>query len=80
MYTKDALNYFGGSKSRLAAAAGVKTPSVYKWGTLVPEGRAARLQSASNGVLIYDTSIYDAHSKFKRNGDPIYENQTRAHP
>ncbi|MDU5473989.1 MULTISPECIES: Cro/CI family transcriptional regulator [unclassified Pantoea] len=79
MYTKDALNFFGGSKSRLAAAAGVRTPSVYKWGLLVPEAHAARLQSASDGELTYDTRIYDAHRKAKRNGDPNHENQTPAH-
>ncbi|WP_410009773.1 Cro/CI family transcriptional regulator [Pantoea agglomerans] len=78
MYKQDAINFFG-TRGRVAEAAGVLPSAVSQWGKLVPEARAARLQSASNGALNYDTSIYDAHRKSKRNGDPIHENQTRAH-
>ena len=78
MYKKDAVKFFG-TKTKLAEAAGVRRSSVSAWGELVPEGRAARLVAASQGFLIYDASIYDAHRKAKRNGDPNYENQTRAH-
>lgn len=73
MYTRDALIFFG-SKSKLAAAAGVKLHSVYKWGELVPEARASRLQTASEGALLYDTALYDAHAKAKRNGELKHEN------
>ncbi|WP_227507422.1 Cro/CI family transcriptional regulator, partial [Klebsiella michiganensis] len=45
MYKSDALSFFG-TKTRLAKAAGVRLSSIYKWGELVPEGRAARLQAA----------------------------------
>ncbi len=79
MYKVDAVNFFG-SKTKLAEAAGVKRSSVSAWGELVPEGRAARLVAASHGILTYDSSIYDAYRNAKRNGDPIHENQTRAHP
>lgn len=65
MLTKDALRFFG-SKTKLASAAGVRLPSVYKWGPLVPEGRAARLQAASNGVLQYDPVIYDQHKENRK--------------
>jgi hypothetical protein len=75
MYTRDALQFFG-SKSKLALAAGVKLPSVYKWGDLVPEGRAMRLQTASNGSLIYDPEFYDNHAKARRDGELNHENQT----
>lgn len=74
MYTKDALKFFG-SKSKLALAAGVKLPSIYKWGDLIPEGRAMRLQTASNGSLIYDPKFYDNHAKAKRLGELNHENQ-----
>ena len=73
MYTKDALRFFG-TKSKLAAAAGVKLPSVYKWGELVPEARATRLQTASKGQLVYDVKIYDMHAKAKRTGKLNHEN------
>lgn len=65
MFTKDAVTFFG-SKGRLAAAAGVRLPSLYKWGELVPEGRAMRLQIASGGVLIYDPTVYDQHKQDRK--------------
>lgn len=75
MLTKDALQFFG-SKTKLAAAAGVRLPSIYKWGDLVPEARAGRLQSASKGQLKYEPEIYDLHAKAKRNGELNHENQS----
>ncbi|MBD8129021.1 transcriptional regulator [Pantoea agglomerans] len=75
MYTRDALKFFG-SKSKLASAAGVKLPSIYKWGELVPEGRAMRLQTASDGSLVYDPRCYDSHAKAKREGELNHENQS----
>lgn len=65
MYTADALKFFG-TKTKLAKAAGVELQSFYKWGVLVPEGRARRLEDASNGALHYDKDIYDQHRKTKR--------------
>ncbi|WP_168404784.1 Cro/CI family transcriptional regulator [Erwinia amylovora] len=75
MYTRDALKFFG-SKSKLAAAAGVKLPSIYKWGNLVPEGRAMRLQTASNNSLVYDPHFYDNPAKSRRDGELNHENQS----
>ncbi|WP_337049875.1 Cro/CI family transcriptional regulator [Serratia fonticola] len=57
MYTKDAIAYFK-TKAALAKAAGVRKPTVYGWGELVPEGRAARLERLTNGALKYDLSLY----------------------
>lgn len=65
MLTSQALAFFG-SKSRLATAAGVRLPSLYKWGELVPEGRAMRLQTASGGALIYDPAVYDQHKRSRK--------------
>ncbi|EAA9004366.1 transcriptional regulator [Salmonella enterica] len=68
MFTTDALRFFG-SKPKLALAAGVKAPSVYNWGELVPEGRAMRLQEASGGVLHYDPKVYDEYRKARRSAE-----------
>ena len=65
MLTCDALNFFG-TKTKLAKAAGVELQSLYKWGELVPEARAHRLEEASGGALHYDKDIYDQHRKAKR--------------
>ncbi|EOC1278585.1 transcriptional regulator [Cronobacter turicensis] len=64
MYKTEALSYFG-TKTKLARAAGVRLASIYKWGDLVPEGRAVRLQVASHGALKYDPDIYEQHDKEK---------------
>ncbi|ASG88436.1 Cro/CI family transcriptional regulator [Salmonella enterica] len=65
MLTKDALNFFG-TKTRLAREAGVRLQSLYKWGELVPEGRAMRLQTASGGALVYDPALYDQHKQTRK--------------
>lgn len=57
MLTTDAIKYFG-SKRKLAEAAGVKPPTVYAWGRLVPEGKAARLSIITDGGLVYDPMAY----------------------
>lgn len=57
MLTTDAIKHFG-NKRKLAEAAGVKTPTVYAWGALVPEGRAARLALITDGALVYDPKDY----------------------
>jgi len=71
----EAVKFFG-NKTKLAMAAGVKPSSVSVWGDLVPEGKAMRLQLASNGVLKYDPAVYDAYRKTKREGELNYENQS----
>ncbi|MEI3775551.1 Cro/CI family transcriptional regulator [Pectobacterium brasiliense] len=58
MYTEDAIKHFG-SKRKLAQAAGVKTPTVYAWGKLVPEKRAFRLHRLTSGQLKYDPALYE---------------------
>lgn len=75
MFKQDAIDFFG-SKTKLAKAAGVRLASVSAWGDLVPEGRAARLVTASGGALVYDSAIYDAYRTAKRKGQLNYENQS----
>ncbi|KAB1581132.1 Cro/CI family transcriptional regulator [Serratia marcescens] len=75
MFKSDAINFFG-SKTKLAEAAGVRRSSVSAWGDLVPEGRASRLVAASGGILVYDSSIYDAYRRAKRSGELNHENQS----
>ncbi|WP_354691110.1 Cro/CI family transcriptional regulator [Phytobacter sp. RSE-02] len=61
MLTREAINHFG-SKKKLAEAAGVKAPTVYAWGELVPEGKAARLALITEGILKYDPEAYKNRS------------------
>ncbi|WP_419963972.1 Cro/CI family transcriptional regulator [Pantoea vagans] len=74
MLTSEAIAFFG-DKRLLAKAAGVRVPSVYAWGEYVPEGRALRLERASNGTLKYDPAVYDEQANKRRKGSLIHENQ-----
>ncbi|EHD22098.1 MULTISPECIES: Cro/CI family transcriptional regulator [Brenneria] len=53
----EAVNFFG-SKTKLAEAAGVSQASVSRWGDVIPERRAARLERITNGALKYDPALY----------------------
>lgn len=76
MLKSDAIKFFSTS-SGVAAAAGVDPSAVSQWKTLVPEGRAMRLQLASDGALKYDPAVYirakELKQKLKR--EVIHENQ-----
>jgi len=50
MKTEDAIKYFGG-KAKLAAALGIKTPSLYSWGKTVPFPRQKQIEDISGGKL-----------------------------
>jgi len=66
MYKKDAIKYFG-NLTKLARAAGVRLPSASKWGELIPEKRAARLERITNGELKYDVALYESKHRSPRN-------------
>lgn len=57
MLKEDALAFFG-SATKLAQAAGVSLPAVSRWGDVIPERRAARLDRATEGALKYDPGFY----------------------
>lgn len=60
MLVKDALDYFGGSKAKMAAAAGSNYSAVYnQWGEVVPWSSAWLLQVNTKGALKVDLSYYD---------------------
>lgn len=65
MLKTEAIKFFG-TRIKLAKAASVDPSAVSQWGELVPEGRAARLQAASNGVLVYDPDVYDQHKQDRK--------------
>lgn len=50
MKTQDAIEYFG-SKAKLAEAVGIRLPSVYEWGEVVPFARQQQIQSITKGKL-----------------------------
>lgn len=58
MRTEDAIRHFG-SKAALARALGIRQPSIYDWGELVPMGRAYELQDLTGGALRVDRNAYN---------------------
>lgn len=50
MKTLDAISYFGG-KPQLAAALGIRLPSLYDWGDIVPLKRQFQIQQLTGGAL-----------------------------
>lgn len=64
MNTVAVIQFFG-SKSAAARALEISQVAVTRWGELVPEKRAVRIERLTGGVLKYDPAIYDQHRKFK---------------
>jgi transcriptional repressor of cell division inhibition gene dicB len=58
MRTCDAIKYFGDEKA-LAAALGIKAPSIYGWGETVPKLRQLQLEKITDGKLKADEGILD---------------------
>lgn len=50
MTKKEAIEFFG-SPAELAKAIGVKAPSIYSWGKLVPIGRQYQIEKITKGRL-----------------------------
>ena len=50
MKTKDALDHYG-SKRAIAKALDISVQAVHKWGKLVPELSAYKLERITNGEL-----------------------------
>ncbi|WP_104557235.1 Cro/CI family transcriptional regulator [Enterobacter sichuanensis] len=57
MKTETVISFFG-TKTAVARALGISQVAVTRWGSVVPEKRAARLSLMTNGELIYDPKDY----------------------
>ncbi|CAI1830265.1 MULTISPECIES: Cro/CI family transcriptional regulator [Serratia] len=69
MHTTAVIKFFG-SKSAAARALKISQAAVTRWGELVPEKRAVRIERITGGALKYDPVIYDQHKdKCKKGSD-----------
>lgn len=57
MLTKDVIEYFG-SRAVIARKLQISRAAVSKWGDVVPEGSAYKLESLTNGDCKVDASLY----------------------
>lgn len=60
MLTKDALDYFDGNRSALAAALNIQPESTYDWGEKVPDLRQLQLEMYSKGALRAESRLKPA--------------------
>ena len=65
----DQVIAFYGTKTAIAKVLGISQVAVTRWGEVVPEKRAARLERLSGGKLIYDPMVYDQHKQSKKRRD-----------
>lgn len=61
MLTSDAVEFFK-TQTAVAAALGISDAAVSKWGEVVPEGSAYKLQVITRGKLRVDPKLYK-HTK-----------------
>ncbi|EPJ9743122.1 Cro/CI family transcriptional regulator [Klebsiella oxytoca] len=75
MKTEQVIAFFG-TKTAVAKALGISQVAVTRWGDVVPEKRAARLEHISDGSLIYDPSFYESQDRESRKQGLNNENHT----
>ncbi len=61
MLTADAIAHFG-TRSEIARALAISRAAVSKWGDVVPEGSAYKIESITGGKLKADPSLYPPRS------------------
>lgn len=65
MYTKAAIKHYG-SKAKISHALGISRAAVAKWGPIVPEGSAYKIESLTAGKLRVDPRLYQGSQPPKR--------------
>lgn len=64
MYKNLVVQHFGGVV-KVAQALGLKHPAVSRWGNVIPEKQAMRLDRITKGVLRYEPKLYSAEGNKK---------------
>lgn len=72
----DQVIAFYGTKTAIAKVLGISQVAVTRWGAVVPEKRAARLERLSAGKLIYDPVFYENKDRSLRKEALSNENQS----
>ncbi|MEJ4043446.1 Cro/CI family transcriptional regulator [Erwinia sp. SLM-02] len=57
MFKSLVVQHFGGVV-KTADALGIRHPAISRWGDVIPEKQAMRLERITKGVLRYDPSLY----------------------
>lgn len=75
MKTEQVIAFFG-TKTAVAKVLGISQVAVTRWGDIVPEKRAARLEHISGGSLTYDPDFYERQDRVTRKQGLTNENHT----
>lgn len=62
MKKKRVTEYFGGV-GKTALALGISHPAVCRWGDVIPEKQALKVERITNGELRYDPAFYSGNHK-----------------
>ncbi|APS35560.1 MULTISPECIES: Cro/CI family transcriptional regulator [Serratia] len=57
MYKETVISHFGGVVNT-AMALGIKHPAVCRWGNVIPEKQAMRIEHLTGGALKYQPELY----------------------
>ncbi|HGM7029087.1 TPA: Cro/CI family transcriptional regulator [Serratia liquefaciens] len=57
MYKETVISHFGGVVNT-AMALGIKHPAVCRWGNVIPEKQAMRIEHLTGGELKYQPELY----------------------
>ncbi len=57
MYKSNVISYFGNLTS-VATFLGISQPAVSRWGSVIPEKQALRLERKTDGKLKYESRLY----------------------
>ncbi|MCS3433677.1 Cro/CI family transcriptional regulator [Klebsiella sp. BIGb0407] len=65
MFKTDVVNHFGGV-AKTAVALGISHPAVCRWGVIIPERQALRIEKLTRSKLQYDQRLYLKNSDTKK--------------
>ncbi|QBR52689.1 Cro/CI family transcriptional regulator [Erwinia sp. QL-Z3] len=60
MYKNLVIQHFGGVV-KTADALGIKHPAISRWGSVIPEKQAMRLERITKGALRYEPTLYETN-------------------
>jgi hypothetical protein len=69
MYTRDAVEYFGGKPNIVKTLGNRTKAAIYHWGDVVPLAAARQLETKSEGNLKVVAELYDEYGRIIRKTD-----------
>lgn len=65
MFKDDVVRHFGGV-AKTAIALGISHPAVCRWGEIIPERQALKIEKITSSKLQYDHRLYQKNSDIQK--------------